>query len=63
MGVQPVGLPDRARLTALWGLALLLQRMRYAQVGISTPKTLFLLAMAILLALNAIFLKPAQARD
>lgn len=50
-------------LTALWSLPLLLQFVRYAQVGISTPKTSFLLAMVILLALNAIFLKPAQARD
>lgn len=50
-------------LTALWSLPLLMQLVAYAQAGIPAPKTLFLLTMAILLALNAIFLEPAEPRD
>lgn len=50
-------------LTVLWSLPLLMQFVRYAQAGIPAPKTLFLLTMVILLALNAIVLKPAEPRD
>lgn len=50
-------------LTALWSLLLFAPFLRYAQYGFTTPKTVMLLAMAVLLMLNALFLKPAQQRD
>jgi hypothetical protein len=49
--------------TALWGLFLVAQFLRYSMYGITTPKTLMLLTMAVLLGLNAMFLKPAPQRD
>ncbi|WP_157476430.1 hypothetical protein [Lysobacter sp. Root690] len=49
--------------TALWGLFLFAQFLRYSMYGITTPKTLMLLTLAVLIALNAVFLKPAPQRD
>ncbi len=50
-------------LSAFWALLLFGQFFRYSQFGITTPKTIMLLAIAVLLGLNAVFLKPAQQRD